>query len=299
MKNKLAGILEKLTNAATGGTTYACCCKDAKFPILYPPTCRNVVIDAAGNTTNTTRPACGYKIDANGVEIPDTSVSCVMIQGVCLSNPCAEPQEAPNQPSNNQPAPTRDLIGCDGKPLDEGIVPRLSGKKTCAEILRYYKALEQLLERCYGNCIGDQGGQGYSFENCLRGTASGEVSIENIEMMAMPQQGVPNQGRPLSPTEQRNCQIAKDRCHCKFQKLRYQYLIRSRRLAELYANGCAPYAFKPATSPIQQDKNEQGIKKKFMSDCAKLKVDFPVDNQCAKNGNQYIYGLDCAKACNC
>ena len=172
-------------------------------------------------------------------------------------------------------------------------------KKVCAGITKHYTEMRRRLDTCFGNC--SSGGEEYNFEQCLRLFYDSLVSAavmpyeyqNELTQFAAP----PERDLQLSPTQRRNCEKYKTRCHCSFERKRWERKLEAAKLAELYAAGCKPFVMRIPRSDEERDRFEQERKKRFKEECDRVKKIFPFGSKCARDGQgKYVY-TDCKDAC--
>lgn len=172
-------------------------------------------------------------------------------------------------------------------------------KKVCAGITKHYHEMRRRLDICFGNC--DSGGEDYNFEQCLNLFYN---SLVNAAVMPYEYQNEltqfadpPERDLQLSPGEIRKCEKYKTKCHCSFERKRWERKLEAAKLAEFYAAGCKPFAIKVHNNETEQDRFEQERKKRFKEECDRVKKIFPFGSKCAKDGEgKYVYP-DCKNAC--
>lgn len=222
------------------------------------------------------------------------------------------PPSPPATPVQIWPNPNVPIVDCENKPLPTSWpfpTPPIKGltsdteaewqKKVCAGIIRHYNNMRKKLDDCFGNCrnIGEE----YKFEDCLNPFYD---SLVNAAVMPYEYQNEltqfadpPERDLQLSPTQKRDCEKFKRRCHCYFERKRWERKLEAAKLAELYAAGCKPFVRKLSSNPNQQDRDDQERRKKFKDECDKVKKIFPFGSKCAKDGEgKYVY-TDCKEAC--
>jgi hypothetical protein len=217
-------------------------------------------------------------------------------------NPPLPPEPSkPPEPIQIWPSQIRPIYNCEGKLLSDGWsfpTPPIQGylsdpheerkKKICAGITKHYYDMQRRLDTCLSNCRSV--GEGYNYEECLRGFYDSIASratvmpyeYENeITQFSAPPEGDVR----LSPTQKRNCEKYKNRCHCFFERKRWEQKIEAAKNAELHAANCKPYA------------SHQLKKKRFKEECERIKNIFPFDLKCAKDGQGRHLYPDCKDAC--
>lgn len=223
------------------------------------------------------------------------------------------PPVPPATPIQIWPNPNVPIIDCENKPLPTSWpfpTPPIKGltsdtdaewqKKVCSGITKHYTEMRRRLDTCFGNC--SSGGEEYNFEQCLRlfyDDLVGRAAVMPYEYQnEMSQFAAPPEREPqLSPTQRRNCEKYKTRCHCSFERKRWERKLEAAKLAEFYAAGCKPFVIRTPNNEVEEDRFDQERKKRFKEECDRVKKIFPFGSKCAKDGQgKYVY-TDCKDAC--